>query len=460
MKFRDKVQVSAPVLESQAGNGRPVDEEGDIVTNYRFESFTPAFDASTGEPDERTKGYFASTSVGFHDSRSTEAALKSRVQRAIDDGRHLTAVYADSEYEYALGADIPVATFAWFDKLVNVGGGRLVPAHLITWVTVRPTHRRRGLLRSMMTTDLAEAKAAGYPFAALTATEGGIYSRYGFGVATWSHAIEVDTSPGFQMIREPDRRVEMCLPSVLRELAPKIYGEFMRTSPGAMERQQTYIERATGDLNPETGEADRGVRAALHFGEDGEPDGYVSYKFAGWSVKPPTIELIDFVAATDAAYASLWSFLAAIDLSSRVTFGESAEDSPLPWLLTDSRRVRTTSTEDNIWIRILDVKAALEARPWYVAGELVLEIDDPQELAGGKFRITADGENASVETASESTPADLSLGIAELGSLYFGGADPVILVRAGRIEENTPGAAVQASAMFSLGRMPYSPNGF
>lgn len=430
------------------------------MTNYSFENFQPAFDESTGEPDERTKGYFASTSVGFHDARSTDDALKNRVQRAIDDGRNLTAVYARQEYEHALDTSIPVATFAWFEKLVNVGGGRLIPGHLITWVTVRPTHRRRGLLRSLMTTDLAEAKADGYPFAALTATEGGIYSRFGFGVATWSHSIEVDTSPGFKMVHEPDRRVELCLPSQLRELAPKIYGQFMRTSPGAMERQQTYIERATGDLNTDTAEADRGVRAALHFDEQGEPDGYVSYKFAGWSKNPPTIELIDFVAVTDAAYASLWSFLAAIDLSTRVTFGESAEDSPLPWLLTDSRRVKTVSTEDNIWIRILDVKAALEARPWYVPGTLVLEIDDALDLAGGRYTITSDGENAIVETAPDSTPADLSLGIAELGSLYFGGADPVILARAGRIDENAPGAAVHASAMFSLGRMPYSPNGF
>lgn len=429
------------------------------MTNYRFEDFKPAFD-ETGEPDERTQGYFASTSVGFHDPRSTEPALKHRVERAIADGRNLTAVYADQEFAHALDSTIPVATFAWFEKLVNVGGGRLVPGHLITWVTVRPTHRRRGLLRSLMTTDLAEAKAGGYPFAALTATEGGIYSRFGFGAATWAHSIEVDTSPGFKMLREPDRRVEMCLPSELRELAPKIYAEFMRTSPGAMERQQTYVERATGSLNVETGEEDRGVRAALHFNEAGEPDGYVSYKFAGWSKTPPTVDVIDFVAVTDAAYASLWSFLAAIDLSTRVTFGESAEDSPLPWLLTDSRRVKTTSTEDNIWIRILDVKAALEARPWYVPGKLTIDIDDSLDLAGGRFTITSDGENAEVIPASESTPADLGLGIAELGSLYFGGADPVILARAGRIDEQTPGAAVLASALFSLGRKPYSPNGF
>ena len=277
------------------------------MTNYRFEDFEPTIDEATGEPDERTKAYFASTSVGFHDPRSTDKALVNRVQRAIADGRKLTAVYADQEFEHGLDSSIPVATFAWFEKLVNVGGGRLVPGHLITWITVRPTHRRRGLLRSLMTTDLAEAKAAGYPFAALTATEGGIYSRFGFGVATWSHSIEVDTSPGFKMVREPDRRVEMCLPSELRELAPKIYDRFMRTSPGAMERQQTYIERATGALNVETGEEDRGVRAAMHFDEQGEPDGYVSYKFAGWSKTPPTVDIIDFVAVTDAAYASLWS---------------------------------------------------------------------------------------------------------------------------------------------------------
>ena len=113
------------------------------VTNYRFEDFEPTIDEATGEPDERTKAYFASTSVGFHDPRSTDKALVGRVKRAIADGRKLTAVYADQEFGHGLDSSIPVATFAWFEKLVNVGGGRLVPGHLITWITVRPTHRRR-----------------------------------------------------------------------------------------------------------------------------------------------------------------------------------------------------------------------------------------------------------------------------------------------------------------------------
>src|SRR5699024_6001250 len=100
---------------------------------------------------------------------STEAALLGRVKRAIADGRHLTAVYADQEYEHGLDSSIPVATFAWFEKLVNVGGGRLLPGHLITWLAVRPTHRRRGRRRTPMTPDLAAAKAPGYPSASVPA---------------------------------------------------------------------------------------------------------------------------------------------------------------------------------------------------------------------------------------------------------------------------------------------------
>src|SRR5699024_9435280 len=98
--------------------------------------------------------------------------------------------------------------------------------------------------------------------------------------------------------------------------------------------------------------------------------------------------------------------------------------------------------------------------PWYVPGTLTIDVDDSLDLAGGRFTIASDGASAEVTPASESTPADLGLGIAELGSLYFGGVDLVILAMAGRINDTSPGAAVIASSMFSLCRAPYSPNGF
>jgi predicted acetyltransferase len=349
---------------------------------------------------------------------------------------------------------------------MNVGEGHLVPAHLITWVTVRPTHRRRGLLRSMMTENLARAAEAGYPFAALTVTEGSIYRRFGFGAATWYNEVEVDTRAGFAMAIEPDRRVEMVDPHVLRDLGPQLYEQFQHMSPGATGRQRVYVDVAAGDLNLDTDEEDLATRAALHYDEQGQPDGYVSYRFAGWNVKPATLEVLDFVAVSDAAYASLWAFLGAVDLVERVRFGYSAQESPLPWLLTDPRRVRVTGQSDGMWLRILDPIKALEARPYSVEGELTLAVHDDMDHAEGVYRLCSDGRTGSVERIAESSDspegraADLRMGVPELGSLYLGGADPVILARAGRITKSSEEAAVRARAMLALERAPYAPNDF
>jgi predicted acetyltransferase len=404
--------------------------------------------------------------AGFHDKRVEGDKLLRRTQRAIEDQRVFTAVYADNAPVLALDPQIPVATFAHFEKTMNVGEGHLVPAHLITWVTVRPTHRRRGLLRSMMTENLARAAEAGYPFAALTVTEGSIYRRFGFGAATWYNEVEVDTRAGFAMAIEPDRRVEMVDPHVLRDLGPQLYEQFQHMSPGATGRQRVYVDVAAGDLNLDTDEEDLATRAALHYDEQGQPDGYVSYRFAGWNVKPATLEVLDFVAVSDAAYASLWAFLGAVDLVERVRFGYSAQESPLPWLLTDPRRVRVTGQSDGMWLRILDPIKALEARPYSVEGELTLAVHDDMDHAEGVYRLCSDGRTGSVERIAESSDspegraADLRMGVPELGSLYLGGADPVILARAGRITKSSEEAAVRARAMLALERAPYAPNDF
>jgi len=431
------------------------------VTEYRFETFEPQI--VDGKPDARTEDYMQAVRTGFHDKRVNDEQMLRRTERAIADGRVFTAAYPTKTPVGALSTDIPVATFAHFEKQMNVGGGRLVPAHLITWVTVRPTHRRRGLLRSMMNTDLQQAADAGYPFAALTATEGGIYRRFGFGTATWYASYEVDTSPGLAFISEPDRRVEMCDPKELADLAPELYKQFQRISPGAAGRQQVYYDKVTGDLNVDTDEPDLAVRAALHYDEQGQPDGFVSYKFAGWDVKPGTIDVLDFVAVSDAAYTSLWSFLGAIDLVERVKFGYGAQESPLSWILSDPRRAKQVAIRDGVWLRMLHVVKALRARPWEVAGELTLSITDPLGHAEGVFTISADGRAADIQQIADEhddSKADLAMGVSELGSLYLGGADPVVLTRAGRINQVTEGSAILARAMFGLERAPYAPNDF
>lgn len=429
-----------------------------FVTDYIFETFKPTITDNT--PDAKTTNYIHAVRAGFHDKRVSGEKLLQRVNRAIADDRVFTAAYTQESYDHALDSDIPVATFAHFEKNVNVGGGKLIPAHLITWVTVRPTHRRRGLLRRLMTENLSNAADAGYPFAALTVTEGGIYRRFGFGAASWLTDLEVDTSPGFQLISEPDRRVEMCDAKALQELAPQIYAEFQKKSPGAIGRQQALYDFAAGhDL--ESGEADDAVRGALHYDENGKPDGFVSFKHkAGDDWSHGTLELLDFIAVSNDAYSALWAFLGAIDLSVKVKFNNAAHQSPLPWLLTDPRRAKIVNENDGIWLRILDVKKALEARAWLVGGELTLRINDDMGFADGTYRLVSDGQEATVTKLDDGEPADLEMNVSELGSLYLGGADPVVLARAGRITEVRPDAALEARSLFALERAPYTPNDF
>lgn len=438
------------------------------MTEYLFETFKPTLEGNA--PDAKTDNYIQAVRTGFHDKRVSGDKLLKRVRRAIVDGRTFTAAYASDAYDHALSADIPVATFAHFEKNVNVGGGTLIPAHLITWVTVRPTHRRRGLLRKLMTENLTNAHQAGYPFAALTVTEGGIYRRFGFGAASWLTEIEVDTSPGFELICEADRRVEICNAQALAELAPQIYAKFQKLSPGAMERQQSLFDKASG-YNLETDEHDDSVRGALHFDENGTPDGYISFKYTDDSgdYTRGTVILIDFVAVSNAAYSALWAFLGAIDLTVRVKYQTAAQQSPLQWLLTNPRRVKVINTYDGIWLRMLDVKKALEARAWLVGGELTLRINDDMGFVDGTYKLESDGQAATVTVldsgeagaASQAgSVADLEMNVSELGSLYLGGADPVVLARAGRITELRPGAALEARSLFALERAPYTPNDF
>jgi predicted acetyltransferase len=305
----------------------------------------------------------------------------------------------------------------------------------------------------MMAEELGLAQQEGLAIAALTASEASIYGRFGFGVATSEQSIKVDTSARFAVNHTPVGSVEVADPKVLLELAPVIFDRLHRQMPGSIGRHEFYRQFASGSISRDDGE-DPKVKVALHYAPDGDVDGYVSYKFGGWSSTPYTMEVVDLVAATRTAYLELWQYLGAIDLVERVTWDEAPIDDPLPWALRDPRCVDASEARDMLWLRILDVQEALGARRYSADGTVVLAVGDSLGFAAGTFALTVTGGEATVTPAPEAEP-DLSLDVADLGSIYLGAVCPVTLEAAGRITEHTAGAALTARLMFAVERSPH-----
>lgn len=423
-----------------------------VAQHYEFRRFTPAAKEEPGYA--QSVAWMRAVAFGFHDARRSDERVDRGLEMQRADGRVMTGAYQTGPVaDHALGTDVPVATFGTMTKTLNVGFGRFVDTRLVTAVTVRTSHRRRGLLRRMMAEELGLAQQEGLAMAALTASEASIYGRFGFGVATSEQSIKVDTSARFVVNHTPVGSVEVADPKVLLELAPVIFERLHRQTPGSIGRHDFYRQFASGSISREDGE-DPKVKVALHYGPDGDVDGYVSYKFGGWSSTPYTMEVVDLVAATRAAYLELWQYLGAIDLVERVTWDEAPVDDPLRWALTDPRCVDASDARDMLWLRVLDVPKALGARRYSADGSLVLAVTDSLGFAAGTFALDIAGGEAVVTPAPEATP-ELTLDVADLGSIYLGAVCPVTLTAAGRITEHATGAALTARLMFAVERAPH-----
>jgi predicted acetyltransferase len=392
-------------------------------------------------PDAATAGWIEADQMGFLGRRPTATHAAAAAGHLVEDGQMLTGVYDTAASEHSLHPDIPVATFAAFEKSLTVSPGVQIPAHLISSVTVRATHRRRGILRRMMTDDLTRAAEAGFAVAALTASEASIYRRFGFGTATWVHDVAVDTDSRFALSVAPGGRCELVDPRDIPAIAPAVFDAFHAGQPGSLARHAQYGDRTSGLLTEE-GEEDRARRAAVHYDEDGRVDGYVTYRFAGWKSKPPTIEVTDLVAAAPDASLALWQFLASIDLSTRVTFSAGPPEDALRWALVDPRVLSVTNVEDRIWLRILDPMAAFGARAYGLSGSVSFRVHDQLGFAAGSFRLTADADTGTgrLERLGDE-PVDIEMDAWVLGALYLGGADPRVAAAGGAVKELTPGSA-------------------
>lgn len=420
----------------------------------RIETFSVGPDTDTSA-DGPLAGWFEGVSFGFHEGRLETEDLPKLAEAYAADGRILWGAYDDNPGPHAWNPRIPVATYGTMVNSLNVGGGKFLDAHLVTAVTVRPTHRRRGLLRRMITTDLQSAVDRGHAIAALTASEATIYGRFGFGTATHTTSVEVDVRERFAVTSPPYGRMEVVEQEAAVGITQDVFAGFHARSRGSIGRQYAYARRSAGLWGEERPQPDKALRTAVHYDDDGRPDAFVSYSFAGWEKTPYTMRVKDLVAVSDAAYLELWRYLGSLDLIERVTFGMAPVEDPLPWALADRRCRELKSDEDVLWLRILDPVVALGQRHYEQDGSLSLTITDPLGHAAGSFEVTVEGGTGSVRQLDDGIRTDLSLDVSALGSLYLGGVDAGILAGAGHLVELSPGAVERTAGLFAVARAPY-----
>lgn len=421
-----------------------------VGVDYALKTLDPGDESDATETARA--GWLQAVARGFHEARPSQAWRTAWRDTVREDRQRLVGAWLP-EGAYAAGP-VPVATFSSWDMTLNTGAG-LLPVHMISDVTVSPAHRRRGLLRRMMTADLAATDA---PLAALTVTEGSIYGRFGFGPAILHRSLEVDTSSrfAFRDFLDPGR-VEVVEPADLWDTISAVFDRFHQTTRGSLARPHSYQAWLTGRVDPMTGNPDDRLRGAVHLDAGGAPDGYVLYKHAeGEGDRPATITA-DLLAHATSAHLGLWRFLADIDLSERVVVRSGPLGDPLEWALVNRDVVRVTGVSDHIWLRVLDVPLALEARRWYADGSLVVAVDDPLGHAAGTVEVTVVDGCARVRP--NDAEAQVSLSAETLSALYLGGVGVATLARAGRIGGSEE-AVARFAAMADGGPSPYSASSF
>lgn len=345
---------------------------------------------------------------------------------------------------------------------LTVPGGLQVAAAGVTAVSVRTTHKRRGILTSMMRHQLTDVANRGEPLAILLASESIIYGRFGYGLATLHHGIEIDPHHGdFAKPFVDTGRFRQVDSDGAAKVLPGLFDASRKRNPGDVHRGAAWWDVYFKDREHERQGAS-GLFFVVHESKKGKADGYIAYRVKNdWRHGLPgnEIRINDLVADDPDVYAASWRYLLDIDLAGSITAWGRPVDEPLRFLLDDPRRLRTTVHGDFLWARIVDVPAALSGRRYGTEADLVLEVTDSFLGFGtGRFALSAGRDGASCTTTKKKP--DLELAIADLGAIYLGGNAPSTLARAGRIIEKSKGALARADALFTTHPSPFCRTGF
>jgi predicted acetyltransferase len=360
-----------------------------------------------------------------------------------------------------------VATLRSLDLELTIPGGACVPAEGITNVAVVPSHRRRGLLGQLMRVACDDAMARGHGLSALIAAEYWIYGRYGYGPATRILSCDIDvrragriTMPGGQ-----DCTIEPISLADVRGRGAALHDRFRPTQPGAIDRSSARWRVHTGDLRSPYRDARPQPTAVLCRDSDGTPAGLALFHVDdAWRGGDPdfTLTVDDMFALHPRASAALWQHLLTMDWVTRISASNIAPDDSLPLLVDNPRAISTSAStgRDHLWLRILDVPTALQARRYDAAGTLTLDIADRLGYAAGRFELSAGQDGRATVTVRASKPADLALDVSALGSLYLGDRTVAQLAAAGKVTELRAGALRRAAQLLRTAVRPWCADNF
>jgi predicted acetyltransferase len=335
-----------------------------------------------------------------------------------------------------------IGTTLAFTSSLTVPGGAALPMAAVTGVGVRSDHTRRGVLTELMRVQLTDMAKSGYLVAGLHASEGGIYGRFGYGIATTSRSVRVDRRRAeFRPSVPRGGDVRLLDPDEVLETLPTLYDRMLGTRPGMISRPASWWAMAYERRLRSTDH----FLVAVHTGPDG-PDGFVGYlpvrDNPQTMVGEVTIRATDLV-GTPAAINDIWRYLLSIDLASNVFAWSRPLDEPVEAMLRNQHAV-TSELDDDLWVRIIDVPRTLASRTYQAAEPIVIEVTDsllPNN--SDRYLIGPDGATRTPRAAS------LAMDVDVLAMLYLGTTRASTLASVGRIEAYDPAVLPHADRLFA-----------
>ncbi|HVM08141.1 MAG TPA: GNAT family N-acetyltransferase [Acidimicrobiales bacterium] len=396
--------------------------------------------------EEEWPAFVRTTNTGFGSLPGDDDVTPER--RSYEIERSVAAI-ADGQIVGTAGA---------FTFDMTLPGLTTAPTAGVTWVSVLPTHRRRGVLTSMMRHQLDDIRDRGEPLAILLASESIIYGRFGYGLATVQAEYELPRAHRhLARPHEPAGRVLLIDENEAKKQIPQIFEKVRRLQPADVSRPEGWWAMFFRGSKP-SGNA--GARFyVVYEGATGEVEGYAYYRVGNASQGFGTsASMVQGLGATTLdAYLSLWTYVTDIDLTDRTTTTSRPVEEPLRHLLADPRRLKATSVSDFLWCRIVDLPAALAARRYPIEARFTIEVvDDFCPWNSGRWIVDGGPDGATCERdAGGGAAADLQLSARDLGAVYLGGTRLAVLAQAGRVAGRDADVIRRGDAFFASDVTPY-----